>query len=122
MLFANSKLDLTKRPQISFGQLASFHITGKKQNKFLPRAELGICVGPAVDSHSAVRAYIFHNKQICIRNRFTILDHPPTNFRWKLKAHLTADYNGVLDRIFQPILQNYVEDSAQFPSLPRRRR
>jgi hypothetical protein len=98
------KLDLTKQQHIPFGTLAMFHIAGKAQNgidKFLPRSELGIVLGPSPTSSHAVRCYLFHSKDVRIRHHFTVLDRVPVDFEWKVKDHLNPSRDQFLVHTFQ---------------------
>jgi hypothetical protein len=86
MLVTGTKLNLEQRKAVPFGTLAMFHIAGKEQNKYQPRSELGIVLGPSTRSLHAVRCYIFHTQKVYVRHHFTILDRIPLDFQWKLKT------------------------------------
>lgn len=102
LLFKGDRLDITRRILIPFGTLAMFHHAGKEQNKYIPRSELGIVLGPAVNSHSTVRCYLFRHKKVYIRSQLTELSRLPHNFAWKLKQHLSADNNDIISSVLIP--------------------
>jgi hypothetical protein len=114
MLFKGRKLDLRQRAPLAFGQLAMFHKTGQPLNKWEPRAELGIALGPSLHSHSTVRCYLFTHRKVYNRNRYTEINNIPYNFRWKLKHQLSASHNHLIDMILSPIKQDYVEDNQRY--------
>jgi len=101
-----TKLDVTQRCMIPFGTLAMFHVAGKDQqgiDKFLPRSEVGIVLGPALTSSKAVRCYLFHNKGVFIRHHFTVLDRVPIDFAWRLKNHMNPVSNHFMEHTFQKL-------------------
>lgn len=88
MLVTGTKLDLHTRILIPFGILAMFHIAGKNQDKFLPRSEMGIVLGPADGrTYSAVRCYIFEKKRVYIRHHFEVLKRLPLDMEFRPKSN-----------------------------------
>ncbi len=106
VLVQGTKLDVTQRCMVPFGTLAMFHVAGKERSgeeKLLPRSELGIVLGPAARSHSAVRCYLFSHQGVFVRNHFNVVDRLPFDFEWKLKNPLESPMNKFLTRTFQKV-------------------
>lgn len=106
MVMEGTKLDLNRRKPDEFGSIAMFHYNNRtSNNKMVPRAELGIILGPATTSYNTVRAYLFSSEVVAIRSNYNILQHIPKNFTWKLKKNtqessVTAKSNQYIENIF----------------------
>src|SRR5690606_26930502 len=77
VLVTGKKLDLRKHILTPFGTVAMLYHAVKEQQKFLPRAEMGVILGPSLHSYGSVRAYTFQTGRVVNRSEFTILNRFP---------------------------------------------
>lgn len=95
------KLDLNDTPTVPFGQVCMFHHAGRLMtNKREPRSELGIALGPSELTYNAVRCYLFKEKVVVIRSKYTLLDRIPTDFPFTMKKNRQKSANNLADYLF----------------------
>ena len=82
LLVENTRLNLNQRKLVPFGTVAMLYKAGKQMNKVEPRAEMGIILGPALLTYSAVRAYLFDSQRVVTRSAYTELHRIPEPFPW----------------------------------------